>query len=65
MFSQKEFVVMDENDNVGIVKQRVSKGQKIGPIAEGGEEVISKKGQKNEQSILGLSAAGWNRGRPE
>ena len=43
MFSQKAFVVMDENDNVGIIKQPVSKGQRIGPIREGGEEVIELK----------------------
>ncbi len=43
MFSQKEFVIMDENDNVGIIKQAVSKGQKIGPIGEGGEEVVELK----------------------
>ena len=41
MFSQKEFVVMDENDNVAIIKQAVSKEQKIGPIREGGDEVIA------------------------
>ena len=43
MYSQKEFVIMDENDNVGIIKQAASKGQKIGPIREGGEEVIELK----------------------
>lgn len=43
MYSQKEFVIMDENDNVGIIKEAVSKGQKIGPIRKGGEEVIELK----------------------
>ena len=43
MYSQKEFVIMDENDNVGIIKQPVSKGQKIGPIRQGGDEVIALK----------------------
>jgi altronate dehydratase small subunit len=29
MHSQKELVIMDENDNVGIIKKAVGKGQKI------------------------------------
>ena len=43
MFSQQELVVMDENDNVGIIKQAVSKGQKIGPISKGSDELITLK----------------------
>jgi len=41
MFSRKEFVVMDENDNVGIVKQPVDKGQKLGPIGENSAEYVT------------------------
>ena len=29
MHSQKELLIMDLNDNIGIIKQEVSKGQKI------------------------------------
>jgi len=29
MHSQKELVIMDENDNVGIIKQAIRKGRKI------------------------------------
>ena len=29
MHSQKELLIMDMNDNIGIIKQEVSKGQKI------------------------------------
>jgi len=29
MHSQKELLIMDINDNIGIIKQEVSKGQKI------------------------------------
>ena len=34
---------MDENDNVGIIKQEVSKGQKIGPVRKGDDELITLK----------------------
>ena len=40
MHSQKELVVMDEKDNVGIIKQDVVKGQKISIKCPAFEDVI-------------------------
>jgi altronate dehydratase small subunit len=40
MYSQREFVIMEENDNVGIIKQPVSKGQRIGPVGKGGKAFV-------------------------
>ena len=34
MFSQKDLVVMDMEDNVGIIKRAVGKGQKAGLVLE-------------------------------
>lgn len=43
MFSQKELVVMDENDNVGIIKQPVNRGQRVGPVKKSDDELITVK----------------------
>ena len=40
MHSQKELVIMDEKDNVGIIKQDVAKGKKISIKSPAFEDVI-------------------------
>lgn len=43
MFMREELVVMDEGDNVGIMKKPANAGQKVGPVSQDDDELITLK----------------------